>query len=311
MYGKIEMRILVTGGAGFIGSHLVDALIDEGHDIIVLDNLSTGKKEQINEKAKFHNVDIRNYESIKSLFSGVDYVFHLAAQARIQPSIANPKETFENNVTGTLNVLLASKESKVKKVIYSASSSAYGDQPIIPLKEDMETRPKTPYSLSKIIGEQLCKLFYKLYGLNTLSLRYFNVYGPRQPSNKIASPYATVIGIFLHQKKEGGKLTIISDGEQRRDFTYVSDVVNANILAMNSKAGNGEIINIGTGKNYSINEIAFLVTGKDYKKHVQYLSERPGEVDKTLADISKAKKLLAWEPKIDITEGLKLCENFD
>lgn len=296
------MKILVTGGAGFIGSNLVDALIEKSHKVVVVDNLSAGKEEYINKKAEFFKADVNNYASISHFFNGVDYVFHLAAQARIQPSILKPRETFESNVIGTLNVLLAAKETAVKKVIYAASSSAYGDPDTMPLREDMETRPKTPYSLSKLVGEQLCKLFSELYGLHTISLRYFNVYGPRQPEE---GAYATVIGVFLRQKKSGEKLTIFSDGNQRRDFTYVSDVVSANLLAMHS-ACEGETINIGTGKNYTINEIAsFVLRKKDYKNLVRYLSARPGEVDATLADITKAKKLLEWHPSISLEEGIK------
>lgn len=300
------MKCLVTGGAGFIGSHLVDELIKQGNKVIILDNLSTGK--YINKKAEFHKVDVRDYNSISPFFNKIDYVFHLAAQARIQPSIIDPRETFEVNVLGTTNVLLASKEAKVKKVIYSASSSAYGGHKTIPHKEEMETRPKNAYALSKVMGEQICKMFHELYGLSTLSLRYFNVYGPRQPEDVVASPYATVIGIFLKQKKAGKKLTIVGDGKQRRDFTYVSDIVNANIAAMSSKAV-GEVINVGTGKNNSINEIAsFILKTKDFKKNVNYLPKRPAEAQETLADISKAKELLNWQPQINFEKGLELTE---
>lgn len=307
-----KSRYLVTGGAGFIGSHLVEELLRQGNEVIVLDNLCIGKKERIPKTAKFYNVDIRNYNSIKDLFKGVDYVFHLAAQARIQPSIQDPRETMDVNVNGTTNVLLAARDNKVKKVIYSASSSAYGNQKELPLHEEMTPEPKTPYAISKYMGEQLCKMFNELYGLPTISLRYFNVHGPRQPEDKFASSYATVIGIFLKQKKENLKLTIIGDGEQKRDFTYVSDVVNANILAAKSIAGKGEVINIGTGKTFSINEVASIVLGTDrINELVDYLPKRPAEVKATLADISKAKQLLGWEPKIHLEEGIKLTMNSD
>lgn len=303
------MRYLVTGGAGFIGSHLVDELIKQGNEVIIIDNLSTGKKENINKEAKFYNLDIRNFDSIKPLFKDVDYVFHLAAQARIPPSISDPRETMDINVNGTTNVLLASRYCGVKKVIYSASSSAYGDQEKLPLHEEMLPMPKNPYAISKVIGEQLCKMFYELYGLKTLSLRYFNVHGPRQPEDRVASSYATVIGIFLKQKKENLKLTIIGDGEQKRDFTYVSDVVNANILAAKSNVGKGEVINIGSGKSYSINEVASIILGtKNIKNFVKYLLPRQAEVQATLADITKAKILLGWEPKVMLKEGIKLTE---
>ena len=292
------MKILVTGGAGFIGSHLVDKLIEDEHQVVVIDNLSTGKEEFINPKAEFHKLDIRNLEEIKPLFKGIDVVFHLAAQPRIQPSIINPVESHSNNVVGTLNVLVASRDAKIKKFVYSASSSAYGDQKELPLKEDMLPGPKSPYSVFKLIGEQYCKLFNELYDLPTISLRYFNVFGPRQ---SYEGAYATVIGIFLRQAKANQSLTIIGKGTQTRDFTSVRDVVSANILAMKSdKVGKGEVINIGTGKNYSINKIASLISDK-----VVYIPPRSAEVQDTLADNSLAKKLLSWQPKVDIEEGIK------
>jgi UDP-glucose 4-epimerase len=295
---KRKNKVLVTGGAGFIGSHLVDALIEKGFNIIVIDNLSLGKKEYLNPKAEFHQLDIRDLEKIKSLFKGIDYVFHLAAQPRIQPSIINPAESHSNNVVGTLNVLIAAKDAKVKKFIYSASSSAYGDQKSLPLREDMIPQPKSPYSLFKLIGEHYCKLFNELYNLPTGCLRYFNVYGPRQSSE---GAYATVIGIFLRQAKTGQPLTIVGDGKQTRDFTHVKDIVLANILAMESKkVGKGEIINIGTGQNHSVNKIASLIS----KKFV-HNPPRPAEVQDTLADNTKAKRLLDWQPRIEIEQGIK------
>ena len=291
------MKILVTGGAGFIGSHLVDALIELGHEVIVIDNLSTGKVENINPKANFFKLDICNFEHIRYLFKGVDYVFHLAAMARIQPSIVDPSETMLNNVMGTTNVLIAARDAKVKKVIYSASSSSYGDQKVYPLTEDMKGDFKSPYSLSKYVGEELCQMFSKLYGLDTVSLRYFNVYGKRQLTE---GAYATVLGIFMKQVKGGEPMTIVGDGEIRRDFTHVSDVVHANLLAMEKGTG---VINIGTGVNYSVNEVAKLVGG-DWV----YIPARPGESRITLADNSKARLLLDWKPTISFEEGIKLCQ---
>jgi len=291
-------KVLVTGGAGFIGSNLVDALIDKGFDVIVNDNLSSGKKEYLNPKAKFYKADIRNLEKIKPLFRKVDYVFHLAAQPRIQPSIINPAESHSNNVVGTLNVLIAARDAKVKKFIYSASSSAYGDQEKLPLREDMSPRPKSPYSLFKLIGEQYCKLFTEIYDLPTVCLRYFNVYGPRQSCE---GAYATVIGIFLRQAKAGEPLTIVGDGNQTRDFTNVMDVVKANILAMeSSRVGQGEVINIGTGKNYTINKIASLIS-----KESIHTPPRLAEIRDTLADNSKAKEFLEWQPTIEIEQGIE------
>ena len=293
-----KTKVLVTGGAGFIGSHLVDALIERGFDVIVIDNLSTGKKENLNPKAKFYKADIRDLEKIKPLFKKVSYVFHLAAQPRIQPSIINPAESHSNNVVGTLNVLIAARDAKVKKFIYSASSSAYGDQEKLPLREDMSPRPKSPYSLFKLIGEQYCKLFTEIYDLPTVCLRYFNVYGPRQSCE---GAYATVIGIFLRQAKAGEPLTIVGDGNQTRDFTNVMDVVKANILAMeSSRVGQGEVINIGTGKNYTINKIASLIS-----KESIHTPPRLAEIRDTLADNSKAKEFLEWQPTIEIEQGIE------
>ncbi len=263
---------------------------------MIIDNLSLGKKEYINLKAEFYKKDIRDYKSIKPLFRGVDCVFHLAAQPRIQPSIINPAESFDNNVLGTFNVLLAARDNKIPKVVYSASSSAYGDQKTLPLRETMIAYPKNPYALFKYMGEEMCQLFHELYGLPTVCLRYFNVYGERQ---SVVGAYSTVIGIFLRQKKQGKPLTIVGDGNQRRDFTYVKDVVRANILAMKSKKAIGQLINIGSGKNHSVNEVAKIID----PKHV-YIPPRLGETRITLANISKAKKLLGWKPKITLEDWL-------
>lgn len=290
-------KFLVTGGAGFIGSNLVDELVRQGHQVLIIDNLSLGKKEHINPKAKFYKKDVRNYKSIKPLFRGIDCVFHLAAQPRIQPSIINPVDSFDNNVLGTFNVLLAAKENKVPKVVYSASSSAYGDQKSLPLKETMIPNCKNPYALFKYMGEEMCHLFYQLYGLSTVCLRYFNVYGERQST---VGAYATVIGIFLKQKKQGKSLTIVGDGNQRRDFTYVKDVVQANILAMKSEKAVGHLINIGSGENYSVNEVAKMID----PNHV-YIPPRLGETRVTLADISKAKNLLGWRPTVMLESWLE------
>lgn len=291
------MKLLVTGGAGFIGSNLVDELVRQKHQVLIIDNLSTGKKEHLNKKVQFFKKDIRNYKSIKPLFKSVDCVFHLAAQPRIQPSIINPAESFDNNVHGTFNVLLAAKENKVKKVVYSASSSAYGDQKKLPLTEDMIPDCKNPYALFKYMGEEMAHLFFNLYGLPIVCLRYFNVYGERQ---SVEGAYSTVIGIFLKQKKEGKPLTIVGDGNQRRDFTYVKDVVQANILAMKSKKAIGHLTNIGSGCNYSVNDVAKIID----KNHV-FIPSRPGESRVTLADISKAKKLLGWQPKTKLADWLE------
>lgn len=291
------MKVVVTGGAGFIGSHLVDALVENKFDVHVFDDLSGGKKENVNPKATLHVASICDFEALKDVMKGADYVFHLAALPRVQYSIEHPRETSEINVIGTVNVLLAAKEAHVKRVVYSASSSAYGETNRMPLREDMPANPISPYALQKYIGELHCKLFNTIYGLQTVSLRYFNVYGSRQDPT---GPYALVIGRFLLLKKEGKPLTITGDGTQTRDFTHVKDVVRANLLAMESKnVGKGEVMNIGAGKNRSINEIAGYVGGP-----LEYI-ERRIEPHDTLADISRAKQLLDWEPQVPFDRGIK------
>jgi len=296
-------KCLVTGGAGFIGSHLVDELVEKGEEVIVIDNLSTGKKENINPRSKFFQLDLRDFKTILPLFEGVDFVFHLAALPRIPLSIERPLESHENNLTATLNVLLASKEKKVKRVIYASSSSVYGQQKELPLREDMIPNPLNPYGFQKYGGEWYCKIFSHLFNLPTVCLRYFNVFGPRASEE---GAYATVVGIFLRQKRNGEKLTIYGDGNQTRDFTFVKDVVKGTILAsLSDKVGKGEVINIGAGKNYSINQLAEMIGGERV-----YLPPRKWEVRDTLADISLAKKLLNWEPQYDLESGLKEMMKF-
>jgi len=292
------MRILVTGGAGFIGSHLVDRLIKENHKVIVIDNLTTGKEENINPQAEFYNLDIYDFEKIKPLFEKIDFVFHLAAIPQILVSIKDPVGTSKVNILGTINVFKAAIEAKVKRVIFASSSSVYGNQEKLPLKENMRPNPVNPYALQKLVGEQFAKLFTKLYGIPIISLRYFNVYGPRININ---SDYSSVIGKFLKQKAEGKPLTIFGNGEQTRDFCYIDDVVDATIKAMKSKKlKGGEVINIGSGKSYSINYLADLIGGKR-----KYLAPREGDVKHTQADITLAKKLLTWQPKVSFEEGLR------
>jgi UDP-glucose 4-epimerase len=293
---KTKTKVLVTGGAGFIGSNLVDALIEQGYDVHIIDNLSGGKIENVNKKAKLHIKDITNLKDIEPLFKGVQYVFHLAALPRVQYSIEFPAETNMVNVTGTLNVLICSQKAGVKRVIYSASSSAYGDQKVLPLLETFKAMPKSPYGLQKYIGELYCKVWNDVYGLETVSLRYFNVYGHR---NSAEGAYALVIAKFIEQKKRGEEMTITGSGKQTRDFTNVKDVARANILAMTSKkVGKGEVINIGAGRNVSINKVAQIIGGR-----VKYIPAR-FEPKNTLADNSLAKKLLGWVPKVSLEEGI-------
>lgn len=285
-------KILVTGGAGFIGSHLVDVLIEQDHEIIIIDDLSTGKKENINPKATFKEVNIVNFKDIKSHFKEVDYVFHLAAMPRVQESIESPLATHEINITGSLNVLQAAKEAGVKRVIYSSSSAVYGDVEI-PTTEDMPKNPLSPYGLQKYMGEYYARLFSSLYGLETVCFRYFNVYGDRMSAE---GAYINVISVFQKQKNEGLPLTITGDGEQTRDFVNVKDVVQANILAMTAtKVGKGEAINIGAGQGHAVNEIARRIGGE-----VKHIAPRV-EPKHTLADISRAKELLNWEPQVELT----------
>jgi nucleoside-diphosphate-sugar epimerase len=290
-------KVIVTGGAGFIGSHLVNALIKEGFEVSIIDNFSTGKKENINPKAKFFNLDVRNLEDIKSVFSGAKYVFHLAAIPSVQYSIEFPKETNEINAVGTLNVLIAAKDAGVKRVILSSSCSIYGDADKLPTDERSEAKPKSPYALHKYISEQYCKLFSEIYNLETVCLRYFNVYGPGQSST---GAYASVIAKFLDMKNKNMTLTITGDGMQTRDYVNVSDVVNANILASRSaRVGKGEVINIGAGKSYSVNEIAALIGGPS-----EFIASRI-EPKNVAADITLAKSLLNWESKVTFENGMK------
>jgi len=289
-------KIIVTGGAGFIGSHLVDKLV-ENHQVIVIDNLFSGKEENINPKAEFHNLDITDFDSIKPLFENVDYVFHLAAIPRVPFSVEDPISTSKTNILGTVNVFKAAADNNVKRVVFASSSSVYGDQPKQPLKEDMKPNAISPYALQKLVGEQFAKLFTDLYKLPVVCLRYFNVFGPRLDPE---SEYSLVIGKFLKQKSDGKPLTIFGDGEQTRGFSYVLDVVEANIKAMESDLKGGEIINISSGDSYSVNYLAKWIGGE-----VSYLPKRTGDVLHTQADINLAKEVLGWEPKIDFNKGLE------
>ena len=290
-------KIIVVGGAGFIGSNLVDELIRRGDKVVVIDDLSTGKKENINPEAEFHKIDARDLKKIKPLFFNADYVFHLAALSNVQFSIDNPAESNDVNLNATLNVLIAARDSGVKKVVYSASAAAYGNQEEEKWHEGMQADLLSPYGLQKYVGELYCGLFSKLYGLPTVGLRYFNVFGKRQ---NLDGAYAPVVGIFVKKRLEGKPMIIFGDGKQTRDFISVIDVVQANILAAESeRVGVGEIINIGSGKSYSVNELAKMVGGP-----IEKMSPRI-EVKKSLADNSLAKKLLGWKPTVDLSEWLE------
>ena len=291
------MKYVVVGGAGFIGSHIVDKLVEQNHEVIIIDNLSTGKMENVNPKASVEYIDISNVNecpNMVEIMSGADALFLLAAKARVQPSIENPVEYETNNTIGTLNVLKCASDAGVRRVVYSASSSAYGNTEKLTSVESDPINPMSPYGAQKYYGEVMCKMFSEVYGLETVSLRYFNIYGERQ---NVGGAYAMVIGIFADQKLRGEVMTINGDGEQRRDFTYVGDVVNANILASQSeKVGNGEVINIGNGDNRSINDIADMIGGERIHR------EPVIEPKETLADNSLAEELLGWKPTQNIED---------
>jgi UDP-glucose 4-epimerase len=290
------MNILVTGGAGFIGTNLVERLLLDGHTVSVVDDLSNGKRERVPAEVTFHKVDICERQALVDAMKGSEVVVHLAALPRVQYSIEFPFEAQRVNVEGTLSVLEAARQAGVKRVVYAASSSAYGDQEEMPLKETMPAAPKSPYGLHKYYGEGLMKLWSDIHKLETVSLRFFNVYGPHQDSD---NAYALVIDRFLKQRKEGLALTITGDGTQSRDFTHVRDTVDAIVRAcFSEKVGNGEVLNIGAGKDISINEIAALIGGP-----VEYIAPRI-EPKKTLADYSYSKMLLGWEPTVTLADGI-------
>jgi len=290
-----NQTVLITGGCGFIGSHLVDKCVELGMRVIVVDI----RKKYINTKAQYLFHDIRDLDRMRSIFQEHKpiFVFHLAAIPSVQYSIENPEETHSVNIDGTNNVLMVAKEFGVKRLIYAASGSAYGNQQKMPLNEDMKADPLSPYGLQKYVSELLCKQFSLQYGIETVCLRYFNVYGSRLDPN---GAYALVIGKFLKQRSEGLPMTITGDGTQTRDFTHVSDVVEANILAMKSdRVGRGEVINIGSGKSNDINELAALIGGP-----VEYIDSRL-EPKHTCADNMKAKDLLGWKPLVVLEDGIK------
>jgi len=302
------MKALITGGAGFIGSHLSDKLIKLGHEVIIIDNLTNGRLNNIehlldNKNFKFHELDIINLEDIRPIFKDVDWVFHLAGIGDIVPSIENPKQYYDCNVTGTFNVLESSRAVGVKKIIYAASSTCYGIPDNYPTAETADIRPQFPYALTKYMGEELIMHWSQTYNIPAISLRLFNVYGPR---SRTSGAYGAVFGVFLAQKLAEKPYTIVGDGKQTRDFTFVSDIAAAFIAAAESDVS-GEIINIGSDNTYSVNRLVELLDGD-----VVHIPKRPGEPDCTWADISKARKLLNWKPKVSLEEGVGiLLDNID
>jgi UDP-glucose 4-epimerase len=291
------MKSLVTGGAGFIGSHIVDFLINLGHEVRVIDNETSQTHEHFyhNPKAEYYKLDIADYEKTRELYNEVDYVFHCAAESRIQPTLLNPLLTLRTNVLGTGTVLQCSREAGVKKIMYSSTSSAYGLMNEPPLSEEMPDDCLNPYSVSKVSGEKLCSMYTKLFGLKTVIFRYFNVYGEREP---IKGPYAPVVGLFLRQHKAGELLTVVPDGHQRRDFTHVNDVVKANILGMERDHDQyGEVFNVGTGTNHSVLELAAMISN-----NTVFIEPRRGESYITLANNEKITKVLGWSPTENIED---------
>ena len=289
---------IVTGGAGFIGSNLVDYLLSKGHQVVCVDNESAdNEKFYWNDKAWNVKGDITDYRSMKNAFSNADYVFHLAAESRLQPAIKNPIEAVEKNCVGTAVALQCAREAGAKRFIYSSTSSGYGNNP----SPNIETQPDdclNPYSASKVAAEKFCKMYSDLYGLETVVLRYFNVFGERSPTR---GQYAPVIGIFQRQKDAGEPLTIVGIGKQRRDFVYVEDVARANYLAsiMPLKGHVGEVFNVGSGVNYSVQEIADAISDNQV-----YVPLRKGEMETTLSDITKMGEVIGWTPETDVMEWI-------
>lgn len=299
------MKALVTGGAGFIGSHLTELLLKEGHEVIALDSLRSGRTSNFKDFEKdpqltFVEKDIRDSEGILPYFEGVDWVFHLAALADIVPSIENPREYFEVNVDGTFNVLECAKKANVKRLIYAASSSCYGIPDTYPTPETAPLRPQYPYALTKSLGEQLVLHWNQVYKLPALSLRLFNVFGPRA---RTTGTYGAVFGVFLTQKLHNKPLTVVGDGTQTRDFTFVADVARAFLLAAQSSLS-GEIFNVGSGAHYSVNQIVSLLAHDSIN-----IPKRPGEPDTTFADVTKIESKLGFKAKVPFEEGVvKLLE---
>lgn len=295
------MKTLVTGGCGFIGSHLAERLLDLGHEVVILDNLACGRKENIktfetHPRFAYCNVDVCDRAAMRTFFKDIDWVFHMAGLADIVPSIEQPDNYFQANVVGTLNVLQCARDAGVKRVVYAASSSSYGIPEIYPTPETSPIDPQYPYALTKYMGEELVLHWAKLYKLPAVSLRLFNVYGPR---SRTSGAYGAVFGVFLAQKLKGTPFTVVGDGTQTRDFTYVTDVAEAFIKAAQSEVS-GEAINVGSGDHYSVNRLVELLGGP-----VVHIPKRPGEPDCTFADTNKITRLLGWKPRVTLEAGVE------
>lgn len=302
---------LVTGGGGFIGSNIVDRLLREGHKVKVIDNFLTGHIENLHsslDQIELYQKDIRDMEAIRPLVKGVDYVLHQAALPSVARSVADPISSHQVNTTGTLNLLIAAKEAKVKRFVLASSSSVYGANPQLPKQETMPYAPLSPYASNKVTAELYCKNFHHLFGLPTVMLRYFNVFGPRQDPN---SQYAAVIPKFITALLKAEAPTVYGNGEQSRDFTYIENVVSANLQAATSPAAVGQICNIGCGQRTSLNQLlAILKKLTNSRQDAAYTDPRPGDVRHSLADISRAEELLAYQPRVDLEEGLALTVDY-
>ena len=300
------MKYLVTGGAGFIGSNIVEALVRRGDAVVVLDNFSTGKRENLasfRDRVQVVEGSITDLPTVRRATEGVDFVLHEAALASVQRSVDDPLTSNEVNVKGTLNVLVAARDAGVKRLVYAASSSAYGDTEVLPKQEDMPGRPMSPYAIQKWVGEHYCKVFSSLYNLDTVALRYFNVFGPRQEPN---SDYAAVIPIFVSRLLAGTEPTIYGDGEQSRDFTFVENVVDANLRACEGGPKRGEFVNIACGERITLNDLfRQICVLLGVQKQPRYAAARQGDVRHSMADIARARTLLGFEPRVDFATGLQ------
>jgi len=301
-------RVVVTGGAGFVGSHLVERLLNDGHSVTVLDNFSTGRLDNLGHlenhyDLSVHEVDVADFDAVQPFCAGVDCVFHLASLADIVPSIQNPLAYHRANVDGTVAVLEASRHAGVRRFVYAASSSCYGIPDAYPTSETAAVRPQYPYALSKYLGEQIALHWAHVYGLQVVSLRLFNVYGPR---SRTSGTYGAVFGVFLAQKLSGKPFTVVGDGTQTRDFTFVTDVVDAFIRATDTQSV-GAVFNVGSGNSYTVNHLVELIEGE-----VVYIPKRPGEPDCTFADTSKIRRELGWQPMVSFEEGVQvMLDNID
>jgi nucleoside-diphosphate-sugar epimerase len=302
----VSENYLVSGGAGFIGSHLARRLVATGAKVRVADNLATGQRHRLHDlegAIEFLQLDLAEPAACAKAVENIDYVLHQAAIPSVQRSVRNPVETNRANIIATLNLLEAARDAKVRRFVYASSSSAYGDTPVLPKREDMPPDPLSPYALQKFAGERYCQLFFRLYQLETVSLRYFNVFGPSQDPD---SEYSAVIPKFTNRLRQGAPLIVYGDGEQSRDFTYIDNVVEANLLALRAPRAPGAVINVGCGERITLNGlINHLEEIFQARATVQYEPQRPGDVRHSLADISRARDLLGYEPKIAIVEGLR------